>query len=330
MIDMRTAVQRVLRAETNRWTWDFAMTIVAVPQGLLDGKLTEALLDAYPAGTEYPYDLSRAIAHQVGLKFPGDPGADDPTAKVTGGEGIGMAVEEMRALREGEVACLEDGTRCTWQFYRESVEAHGITAEQVGEYTHGMTWTEVAQLLIDAHNTPIADADRQVVVGTGGFVNRWLRPGDYTYAGPDLEDGQYGIGITGGVTELVGAAEDLAEFGERVAMRWQSPLVMALADLGDAFDRQFAVGNGDMVAALSCGVVDALAKVLARAGSYDTAARMIAEHSRADDEDEGIDRHQDIHDCGIADEEASTGHVAIVYKRRNEAADRYLRELIAD
>lgn len=325
--DVRTAVRRVLRSETNRWTWDFALTIVAVPQGLLDGRLTEALLDAYPAGTEYPHDLSRAIAHQIGLKFPGDPGADDPEAHVTGGEGIGMAVEAMRALRTGDIACLEDGRNTTWKFYRESVEAHGITADTVAKFTTGMTWTEVAQLLIDANNTPISDADTQVIVGTGGFVSRWLRPGDYTYAGPDLDKEQYGIGIVGDVTELVGTAAELAEFGERVAMRWQSPLVAALGQLGDKIEGMFSGGASSWTCGLDCQTADALAIVLARSGNFEQAVQLIAEHSAADDEP-ADDKHAHMRLLADADQENTPLGHSFRYDLRDEAAEAYVRKLI--
>jgi hypothetical protein len=310
-MNIGAAVTRVLKSQINGWTPEFHHTIGAVPRALLDGRLTEAILDNYPLDYSYPETLSRAIAHQSGLVF--DDEDETGTVPTVGGEAIGIAIEAMHALRTGDIGVHEAVEQHTWLLYRESVEEHGLTVEQIREYTTGMTWTEVAQLVQDAHAVPITDANRGVVVGTGGFVTRWLRPGDHTYAGPGLPDGRYGIGVVGDVRELTGTAEDLAEFGQALATRWQSPLVMALSGLADSIEAQFSIYNGGFAAALGCDVADAIATTLAVSGHFDLAARLIALHADADDEP-GIDRHAHIQQLTI--EEAA------------EAAEAYVRSML--
>ena len=91
MEKIRTAVARVLFTEVNCWSWEFALTIAKLPPAVVDGRITGELLDAYPAGTSYPDALSRAIAHQAGLRFRDELTDDDPE-DYTYGEGIGMSM----------------------------------------------------------------------------------------------------------------------------------------------------------------------------------------------------------------------------------------------
>jgi hypothetical protein len=324
-MDIRTAVARTIRSETNRWMWDFAHTISVVPAAVVDGRLTEAILDEYPLDTTYPEQLSRAIAHQVGEIFHDE--TDDPTVITVGGEDTGEAIKALHALRVGDVGTIEtegDGSH-TWSFYQDNIEAHGITIDQFREYVTGMSWTEAAQLVVDAHTIPITDAEPGVVVGTGGFVTRWLRPGDFAGARGKLDDGEHGIGIVGSVNDLVGTAEQLAEFGQRIAARWQSPLVMALSDLGDVLATER--GMTQFPQSLTCGEADALARVLALSGSFDAAVGLLGTHAEADD---GEETHNHIRELARIDEERTPRGQKIEYSGADAAATEYVRLLIAD
>jgi hypothetical protein len=326
MENIRTAIARVLHTEVNGWTWDFALTIAKLPPAVVDGRITGALLDMYPTDTSYPAALSRAIAHQAGLRFRDELNENDPDdTDYTYGEGIGMAIHVMLAVRTGEIGYREvhnDSSDPLIQFYRDNVERNGLTIEGIREFVKGMSWTEVAQLFVDAHSTSIGEADPAAIPGTGGFVYNWLRPGDYGLHG-HIEDGEYGIGIVGGVTELLGSPQDLAEFGQAVATRWQSPLVIALSDLGDTIDQYPGFATG-----LRCDQADALAKVLALSGQHDTAVKVIAEHAHADDEPD-VDLHAHIRAAAGQDLDNAEPGNAIAYEQRDTAATDYVRMLTA-
>ncbi len=149
-----------------------------------------------------------------------------------------------------------------------------------------------------------------------------------TWAGEPVGSDEHGIQIPGGVTELVGLPEDLAAFGEAVAMRWQSPVMAALAQLADALDELLDVGPVSFGRDLTCDAVDALAEVLARSGHHDTAVQVLGSHSAADDEPD-FDRHADLRALGIADERDTPDGQSVVYRLRDAAAADYLRALTA-
>lgn len=275
---IRQALTRVIKAESNWWMNEFVYPAFAVPQALLGGSLDEATIAAFPAHGPYPADQLNAITDRAMLHGETD-------------EGIGMAVRLLQALTTGDVGLLDEPGSTTWQFHTDILDLHRLTIGQVREYTAGLSLTEAAQLLADADDVPMQAANRSTVERTGGFVTAWLREGDYRESGGDVPPGKAGLRLLGG-PELVDDPAELAEFGEAVATRWQSPMVQAVGELGDAIGAQFAVNNGDFAGALCCDVADAIAKTLAVSGHLDLAARFVAMHADADDDDG--DRHAHI------------------------------------
>lgn len=316
--NVHTAVARALKSQLNTWAPEFVYTTVRVARGLLDGKLSEHILDAYPTDDEFPEQLSTAIIRMLGLKA-----ADDGDGVTT--EEIGAGITALRALRTGDVALEDHAGHETWQLHQDNIEAHELTIEQLRTFVTGMTWAQVAQLVVDAENTPLDEANPCVIAGTGRFVARWLRPGDPTWAGGPVEDGQRGMQISGGVTELLGTPAELAAFGERLAMRWQSPITVALSALGAALDDDPC----KWATSLTCDTADALVTVLALSGNFDTALRLLMEHATGDDEP-GIDRHDYLRDLGLRDEQQTPAGQTVEYELCTGAARGYLLDLIVD
>jgi hypothetical protein len=272
--------------------------------------------------------LSRAIAHQLDL-----PLADEEPQYTDAGvwlnvsaEAIGKGIAALRALRVGNVGVVENGDATTWLIYRDNLDSHGLTIEQVAEHVTGLSWTEAARLMMDAHATPIAEANPDAVTGTGGFVAAWLRPGDRTECGWPVPPTQHGMRLAGVGTEVKGEPADLAELGERMAMRWQSPLIAALSDLGGDLHNESERGFTQFPQSLRCPAVDMLAKVLALAGSFDTAAQIIAVHAEADDGDEA---HAHIGELARIDEECTPIGQTVKYDTADAAARDYMRALLA-
>lgn len=329
MIDLRTRILRVLRAEMDGWTAEFAQTAHAVPLGVRAGKIPTDLLDAYPAGT-YPVELSKVIAHRIGLPF-----SDDETQYTEHGfllnvtaEAIGVGIDAMRGLSTGDVGVLEEGGIQTWLFYRETLDSHAVTIDQLSDFVTGMSWEDVALLMVDAHNVPIQVANAPSVDGTGGWVARWLRPGDLTELGWPVPAPHHGLQLTTGIgTEMTGDPAGLAQLGERMAMRWQSPLVMALSDLGDTLTAEIAKSYTELGQTLDCTTADALAKVLALSGHFDTAARIISQHALADDEPDH-DRHGHIRFLAGSNAIARDHGRPVDLAAADGAADDYLRKLL--
>lgn len=150
------ALCRAMKAEMNVWMTGFAHATFHVSKALLDGRLTEEILDAFP-GDYHPAELAellaRAIAHQSGMPFHSDPGQQrhDLNADT---EEIHTAVKSLQAIRAGEAA-IHDGY---WGFYPENLHRHGLTVDRVNDLMRGLTLTEAAQLVIDAEAVPISDA----------------------------------------------------------------------------------------------------------------------------------------------------------------------------
>jgi hypothetical protein len=317
----RTAAVRIIAAEMNTWQIEIAHPTIALVRGLLAGTLSADIIDRYPED-DYPDLLSAAIIHQLGLKTY----AEDHSCGVSSEE-IGSAIDALRGLRTGDMGIEETGGTETWQFYQNDVEQHGLTIEQLRVFTTSLTLEQTAQLIVDAAATPHQQFSPGTVSGTGGFVKAWLRPGDATWKGAPVPDGQHGMQITGGVTELTGTPDQLAAFGERVAMRWQSPLITALIELGAGLHDEAQLGNDGLFRALTCGTADTLAKTLALAGHFDTAVQALALHGEADD-DQDIDRHAHLRDLGRRDEQATPGGQTVEYELRDAAAADYLRDLL--
>jgi hypothetical protein len=143
--------------------------------------------------------------------------------------------------------------------------------------------------------------------------------------GPGLPDGRYGIGVVGDVHDLTGTAEDLAEFGQALATRWQSPLVMALSDLGDVLNTDR--GLTQFPQSLTCGEVDALARVLALSGSFNAAVGLVGTHAEADD---GEETHAHIRELARLDEECTHRGQKVDYSLADAASAEHVQLLISD
>jgi hypothetical protein len=325
MRDIRTAVVRVLKSEMNIWMAEFTQTAVAVPRGVRQGWITDDLLDQYPE-KDYPAELSRTIAHKIGLPFDDDPIERTETGfllNVTA-EAIGSAVNVLRGLRLGDVAVTEQDGGQAWTFYQNNLDSHSITVEELRGYVTGMSWSAAATLMGEAHATAIGDANPATITGTGGFVTGWLRPGDHTETGWPVPPTQHGMCLAGVGTEVIGEPADLAELGERMAMRWQSPLIVALTELCSDLHVESERGFTQFPQSLRCHAVDQLAKVLAMAGSFDTATQIIAVHAEADDGDE---THAHIRWQARLDEEC-TANGPVTYGSADASARYYVRNLL--
>ena len=111
-------------------------------------------------------------------------------------------------------------------------------------------------------------------------------------------------------------------------MRWQSPIIAALTQLGETLDQMLESGATGFARGLTCDAADTLAEALARAGRFDTAVQVLAVHSEADDEP-GIDRHAHLRDLGRRDEQNTPPEQTIRYELRDQATADYLRDLLA-
>lgn len=151
----------------------------------------------------------------------------------------------------------------------------------------------------------------------------WLAPGDRLASGETLRPGQAGLRLPG--VDITGSVADLADLGEHIGLRWQGPLVAALIA---SVDREVVLGNGSFARSLGCDTVDALAKVLALAGHYDTAVQVLSLHGEADDEPD-YDRHANLRDLGLRDEYNAMQGQVLDYELRDTAAADYLRALVA-
>lgn len=158
LLSLRRDMLRAMRAELNLWMGDYGHTAYHVPQALIDGRLTEEILAAYPADDSYPEQLSRAIAHQAGMVFADDPESvnDDGWRMNVDSEAVGFAIEALRGLMAGE-AEIHAGI---WSFYPENLELHGLTIERVRVLMryYATDLTEAAGLLMAAHAVPLAES----------------------------------------------------------------------------------------------------------------------------------------------------------------------------
>lgn len=149
----RKRVCRVIWDEMNTWMHAFAVTTYAVAQGLLDGTLTEEIILAYLVD-DYPVDLSRAIAQQVGLPFNdgGEPQYNGSGWRIdVDAEEIGIGVQALRAIPAADVGRNDQPGGEVWQLYPGSLDSNHVTIGQVRDFLRGMTLRDAAQLLVDAN-----------------------------------------------------------------------------------------------------------------------------------------------------------------------------------
>lgn len=150
----RRALLLAMRTTLDTWEWDFLHTSGKIPEALLDGRLTEDLLNAYPTDHTYPEHLSKAIARQAGVVVKGD-GIDMPDVEVDL-EAVGVGIDAIRGAMAGDVGIHENA----WSFYPETLEQHGLTLERVGElmrfYASG-SLTDAARLIMAAHAIPLEE-----------------------------------------------------------------------------------------------------------------------------------------------------------------------------
>jgi len=150
---VRLALLRAMDAEMIVWRWEFAHTTHMIAKGLLDGTLTDDVINAYPAGTEYPVTLSRAIAEQAGMVF----GYDKPVYNTAGwrvnvdAEDVGKGIEALRAIPEADAGVTGTDGEGVWQFYAEHLEDNGLTIEQVRDHMRGLDLAGAARLIVDSN-----------------------------------------------------------------------------------------------------------------------------------------------------------------------------------
>jgi hypothetical protein len=148
----RAAVARALWQNMNCWMGEFAQSISAISRGLADGRLTEEIIRKYPEDHSYPEQLSRAIAHQVGLHF-----SDDPDVWVHGwrqnvdAEAIGIAIEALVAIADDETVNCE-GMGGTWSFYQDTLNEAGVSIADIqAEFAECTDLVAAARLIVAAN-----------------------------------------------------------------------------------------------------------------------------------------------------------------------------------
>lgn len=154
-----TAVLMAIRDALDTWMWDTAHIAYHIPAALLDGRLTEDILNAYPADHSYPEQLSRAIGHQAGMVFRDDANADEVRVRVDA-EAVGVGIEVLRGLMTGDAGIHER----LWSFYDEALADLGLTVERVGEVMRHHTaasLTDAARFLMAAHAVPLDSIPRK-------------------------------------------------------------------------------------------------------------------------------------------------------------------------
>ncbi len=135
---LRARLVHAMAETMNIWTWEYAHSTSAVVRALLDGRLPVDLLHAYPV-VGYPHELSRAIAQLAGEDAPD--GATD--------EEIGVAVEVLRAVADGQVSINDAG----FSFHEDILGLDGLTLDQARAAMRQLTGRTVpgaARLLADA------------------------------------------------------------------------------------------------------------------------------------------------------------------------------------
>ena len=193
-----------------------------------------------------------------------------------GGVDAGGAVE--RSLRPGE---------------------HAVVAGIAAMYGTREDLAELGRRLVAEYGSPqdaepaeLPADDPAAVEGTAGIVRGWLKEGDRLYSGGIVPHGNVGMRLLGDY-ELWATPETLGKLGDRMARRWNSPLVDAVSEMADCFDSISDPGMSSIPGAMTCVDADRTALVLALYGHFGTAVKLIASHA----EDDGdCETHAEIRD----------------------------------
>lgn len=165
----------------------------------------------------------------------------------------------------------------------------------------------------------------EVIEGTGGFITAWLHEGAELRSGGVVPAGKVGVRLVGDI-ELVGDPADLAALGQRMAWRWQSPLIDALTDLAERLGAH-APGFTTFPQDLSCDTMDAFARLLALFGHADTAANLVTVHAEADEGEAHVHLREAFK---LAEFAAKLVDLPVDYGPAEQAVADYVRSLLVE
>lgn len=132
----------------------------------------------------------------------------------------------------------------------------------------------------------------------GGDVARGLKLGE--------------VAVAADLAAIYGTPAELAALGDRMAAKYYSDRTAAVDDVADQFSR-IVPGEGTGFSAFTCSEANALARMLALFGHFDTAVNVIQGHAESDD---GGDEHGYIRELGGDNDEGPGAEAAAVFVRR--------------